>query len=77
MKYLFINTYRGCIYSILMLAIYYNFYFGGKFMSGRLYLDTILFTLSIIILLADSSGETRQVLEDEIDNKYRHLDIAN
>jgi len=46
-------------------------------MSGRLYLDTILFTLSIIILLADSSGETRQVLEDEIDNKYRHLDIAN
>ena len=76
MNYLFINTYKGCIYSILMLAIYYNFYVGGNFMSGRLYLDTILFTLSIIVLLAVSSGETRQVLEDEIEIKYKHLGIA-
>ncbi len=75
-QYLFFDTYRNYVLAILYWAIIYNFYYGDKFVSSKLYLDTILFTLSIIILIAVSSGETRQVLEDEIENKYKHLGIA-
>ena len=75
-SYLITQTYFETLGPFMMWTIYYNFYFADQFLNDSLYLDTVLFTLSCIILIAISSGEVRQLLESELNEKYQHLGLV-